>query len=112
MALSTRICLVLVLFYATVSPTVAQVFCYSEDACGPTSSLWPGPCQSGTRQSPIDLPFFPLSVIAPPILLNLKNYRGSSFRMQNNGHTVVVDFNGAGPSAYETKILNQISNLF
>ncbi|CAL8068450.1 unnamed protein product [Orchesella dallaii] len=81
-----------------IPQTTSQVFCYSDEACGPTSSIWNGACQTGTRQSPIDLPYFPLSIFAPPITMNLKNYRGSSFRMQNNGHTIAIDFNGVGPS--------------
>ncbi|ODM94168.1 Carbonic anhydrase 2 [Orchesella cincta] len=99
MAFNTGIIVLILINNFFAGPTLAQVFCYSDGSCGPATPLWGGACQTGSRQSPIDLPYFPLSVLAPPIVLNLKNYRGSSFRMQNNGHTVQVDFNGAGPSA-------------
>lgn len=34
-------------------------FCYEDESCGPKSKDWPGQCQQGERQSPIDLPYVP-----------------------------------------------------
>ncbi|ODM94164.1 Carbonic anhydrase 6 [Orchesella cincta] len=80
-----------------VSSASAQ-FCYSDaDGCGPDTSAWPSRCHTGTRQSPIDLPFAP--PLSPPIKLSLDNYRGSSFRIQNLGQTISIDFGGVGPSS-------------
>ncbi|ODM86636.1 putative carbonic anhydrase 5 [Orchesella cincta] len=79
----------------------SQVFCYSDGSCGPATAIvgWRA-CQTGSRQSPIDLPYFPLSVLASTDCPQSEKLPGLFFPMQNNGHTVQVDFNGAGPSAY------------
>lgn len=34
---------------------VGSPFCYEDEQCGPTSSLWDGDCKSGLQQSPINL---------------------------------------------------------
>ncbi|CAL8068444.1 unnamed protein product [Orchesella dallaii] len=84
------------------SPALSQ-FCYRDsEGCGPSTSAWGGACQTGTRQSPINLPLFPLKgfLSAPAIKLNLENYKGPSFRLQNNGHSIAVDFvDQGGPSS-------------
>lgn len=72
-------------------------FCYRDSTCGPESDKWPGVCQSGQRQSPINLqaPSYPLGIAK----LQLSVYKGSLFRMRNNGHTVQIDFGGEGASS-------------
>ncbi|CAL8068446.1 unnamed protein product [Orchesella dallaii] len=86
--------LTFVLLAYQARPSSAQ-FCYSDaDGCGPDTMAWGGSCHTGFRQSPIDLPFAP--PLSPPIRLSLDNYKGSSFRIQNSGHTVSVDFVGVG----------------
>lgn len=65
-------------------------FCYTEYGCGP--SVWPGICTSGHRQSPIRIP--PLEIPTGSFPLDYRNYKGDSFRMQNNGHSVSIDFVG------------------
>ncbi|ODM94170.1 Carbonic anhydrase [Orchesella cincta] len=79
---------------------LSVVFCYNdEEGCGPRTSAWGGACQTGTRQSPINLPLVG-SLSSPTIKLNLNNYKADSFRLQNNGHSIAVDFVGqGGPSA-------------
>ncbi|ODM92364.1 Carbonic anhydrase [Orchesella cincta] len=80
-------------------------FCYNDDeGCGPNTDAWSGTCRNGTRQSPIDLPSTQNASGYGIISLQLKNYRGSFFRIRNSGHTLVVDFVGEsgqneGPSA-------------
>lgn len=66
-------------------------FCYSDPECGPDSHHWGDLCQNGLRQSPIPLPIH-APVLPGVTALHLHSYRGDSFRMQNNGHTVHLEF--------------------
>ncbi|ODM94165.1 Carbonic anhydrase [Orchesella cincta] len=87
-----------VLLAFCASSAFSSGFCYKEDeGCGP--STWGGQCQTGTRQSPINLPLGS-SHPSSTIKLDLENYKADSFRLQNNGHTIHVDFVGqGGPSS-------------
>jgi len=84
-------------------------FCYSKEECGPTSDLWNGACQSGKRQSPIDLPYFSPDEKPPKLPLEIGNYQGSSFTMKNNGHTISIEFGEDGPFKYKKH--NFLKNL-
>lgn len=75
-----------------------QEFCYSDAECGPDSHHWGEVCQNGLLQSPISLPAR-APVLPGVTALHLGNYRTSAFRMQNNGHTVEIEFQD-NPSLY------------
>jgi carbonic anhydrase len=52
---------------------------------------WPGICQTGTQQSPVDLPLWTTATtVCPPSPLDFVNYDHSIryMDMKNNGHTV------------------------
>ncbi|CAL8068448.1 unnamed protein product [Orchesella dallaii] len=91
---SLSLIFILIVYHINLSSAQVQ-FCYSDaEGCGPETLAWGGTCHTGTHQSPIDLPFVPQ--YSPPIHLNLDNYKGSSFRIQNTGHTASIDFIGVG----------------
>lgn len=66
----------------------AGFFCYLDsEGCGP--SYWGAMCRLGRSQSPIHLTPTLLSSSAKTIV-KLSVYKGESFRMVNNGHSVQV----------------------
>jgi len=74
----------------------ATVFCYDEADCDPYSSMWPGVCQDGKHQSPIDLRRDLFSLFSTPksVPLNFNGgYSAPQFLIKDNGHTVQVSFN-------------------
>jgi carbonic anhydrase len=78
-------------------------FCYKDEECGPSSSVWPELCHEGERQSPIELPA-DLRPTGTTLLRLIEAYKGDFFRLQNSGHSVSVDFVGEsgeneGPTA-------------
>jgi len=75
-------------------------FCYRDDeGCGPSTAEWAELCHTGTRQSPVDLP--PLDLNLGTLTLRLNHYKGTSFRLQNNGHSLAFDFAGASKSSMD-----------
>jgi carbonic anhydrase len=72
-------------------------FCYKDASCGPGSSFWSGTCQTGTQQSPIDLPKdwkTPFSYLVNPRSLNFQGYSSpAEFYIWNTGHGIQVSFN-------------------
>jgi carbonic anhydrase len=79
---------------------VQAVFCYDEESCNQESSQWPGVCQSGQNQSPINLPSGP--AIRLRYAMSMKqlethqlsydpaNYASSSFSISDNGHSIQI----------------------
>jgi len=67
-----------------------QEFCYDNPHCSPNSSAWSGVCHSGHHQSPINLVGDELE--ADFIELPLGHFVTDHFFMQNNGHTLNLDF--------------------
>lgn len=73
------------------------VFCYDNPACGPTSAAWPGVCQTGTQQSPINLDGKDTTIkILPPTYRHFYELtpvpETKEFRIQNTGRTIEVLF--------------------
>ena len=68
-----------------------QDFCYSQANCSFSSKLWPDKsCQNGKFQSPINLKG---NETTKDILeLPLGHFDADHFFLQNNGHTLNVDF--------------------
>lgn len=48
-------------------------FCYEDPSCGPNSDAWGGQCKTGSKQSPIDLPFA-FDRIAKSVQLDFNEY--------------------------------------
>ncbi|CAG7683100.1 unnamed protein product [Allacma fusca] len=72
-----------------------EEFCYHRKECGPTSDEWPGVCQTGMRQSPIDINFKQVvdSPFGGPVYLNPDYRSRQNFLIMNTGHTVSVMLN-------------------
>lgn len=85
-------------------------YCYTDPTCGPGSDHWSDLCQEGLRQSPISLPY--RAHVLPGVTgLHLDTYRCNSFRMQNNGKTVHVEFLEDGDGSGENHIGPAGANL-
>jgi len=76
-----------------------QEFCYSDPACGPNSTFWrrDSECGKGTQQSPVNLQINPQKRIRHSAdgvysFLPLQSLKSDHFFLQNNGHTVNIDF--------------------
>lgn len=97
----------LTILSAIISPTTQTTvtngtFCYEDPSCGPTSSEWPGICQTGKNQSPIDIKLqvvwksaYEAMVAAAnrPKIINFKGgYSAKYYYIQNNGHSIQVSF--------------------
>lgn len=81
-------------------------FCYINQECDEGSDKWPDTCRTGVTQSPIDLKVREKVYLDLPsqkkkkkkvdhtqsIELPLKHLKTQAFFMQNNGHTVNLDF--------------------
>lgn len=75
-----------------------QEFCYDDPECDPNSRQWNGICHSGRHQSPINLEvgnrwaqrhiYFPM-----------ETFVADHWFIQNNGHTVNIDFTPSGESS-------------
>lgn len=80
-------------------------FCYDDPSCGPKSAeFWPGICQTGTRQSPINLPHNINTIResrSHPRALNFRGYKENGFFIRNNGHSIQVSFNNNLTSSSE-----------
>ncbi|XP_037043405.1 putative carbonic anhydrase 3 [Bradysia coprophila] len=67
-----------------------EEFCYEDYSCGPMSADWSGQCQSGERQSPIDLPYIPHRHNRHVDLEFNDLYCSDEFWIVDNGHTIQV----------------------
>jgi carbonic anhydrase len=86
-------CLALFSFALAAEEEHHEAFCYS-GSCGPESHLWTQVCHEGQRQTPVDIPAnLKCSGIKTRLRL-IGAYKGNSFRIQNSGHSVSVDFVG------------------
>jgi len=70
----------------------ADDWCY-EGACGPKS--WPGKCNTGNKQSPINIPTgrVKIRLKSTKLVVNRNYIIPKSYILKNNGHTVQMLFN-------------------
>ncbi|XP_037049549.1 putative carbonic anhydrase 3 [Bradysia coprophila] len=80
------VCVLSVGMYSTNSAK----FCYEKASCGPNSNAWGGECKTGTKQSPIDLPYVSSRSMRRVKLEFTKYYYSDEFWIIDNGHTIKV----------------------
>lgn len=95
----------LLLFFATPHPSTQRTlnvksgdskFCYTDPSCGPSSDKWPGICQTGKNQSPVNIKYTRDDLARarqnPRQLQFNGGYSGKEFYIQNVGHSIQVSF--------------------